>query len=145
MPFDEELVFNDAVIIENIADSCGEFLLFGVLVDEELNESLEEVLDAVFLVTRDEISEYWLVLSPSFDDVAVWSENGDHAEVELVLRSDVELELHLAYLLEDSSQIARVVGTSSGFFSFFFSNKSFQFFTCVCYRKNCGQYIEQNI
>ena len=65
----------------------------------------------------------------------MWSENGDHAEVELVLRSDVELELHLAYLLEDSSQIGRVVCTSSGFFSFFLGHESFEFFTCVFYRK----------
>ena len=101
MPFDEELVFNDAVIIENIADGSGEFLLLRVLVDEELNESLEEVFDAIFLVLRDESSKDWLITGPSLDDVAVWAEDGDHADVELVLGSDVELELHLAGLLED--------------------------------------------
>ena len=41
MPLDEKCVFNDAVIVQFYAKTRSKLLLFGVAVDEELNDGLE--------------------------------------------------------------------------------------------------------
>ena len=50
VPADEELIFNDAVVVELLAESCGELLLVRIFVHKELDNCLEQMLDAVLSV-----------------------------------------------------------------------------------------------
>ena len=101
MPFDEKLILNDAVVIEFLADGRDELLHFGVAVDEELNQPLEEVNHTCVRVLVSKASEDSLVSIPVLRNVAVGTKNGAHAYEHLVLTSDIKLELRLAYLSKD--------------------------------------------
>jgi len=50
VPPDEELILNDAIVIELLAESRGELLLVRVFVHKELDHCLEQMLDAVLSV-----------------------------------------------------------------------------------------------
>ena len=50
VPADEELILNDAVVIKLLAESSGELLLVRVFVHKELDDCLEQMLDAILSV-----------------------------------------------------------------------------------------------
>ena len=101
MPLDEKLILNDAVVIEFLADGRHELLHLRVAVDEELNQPLEEMIHTCVRVLVSKASEDSLVRIPVLRNVAVGTKNGAYANEHLVLSSDIQLELHLAYLSKD--------------------------------------------
>ena len=101
MPFDEKLILNDAVVIEFFADGRHELLHLRVAVDEELNQPLEEVNHTCVRVLVSKAIEDSLVRIPVLRYVAVGAKNGAHADMHLVLTSDIQLELGLADLSKD--------------------------------------------
>ena len=112
MPLNEELVLNDAVVIEFLADSRHELLHVGVTFDEELNQGLEEVNHTEVWVLVSQRCEDALESIPMLRYVAMGSKNGAHADVHLVFASDVQLELLLAYLSKDFVCAGRVAQVS---------------------------------
>ncbi len=127
MPFDEHLVLDHAVVVELFAKSCSKFLGLWLQIDEELDHSLKQMLDAVILILGDESGEHLLKFVPVLDDVSVSAKNSGDAQIELVFRGDVELKLELASLTND---IIAVDGT----FCLLFSDKSFQFLAGIHYK-----------
>ena len=81
------------------------------------------MLGAIFLILGCKVREDFLVSVPLLDDVAVRSEDGADAQVELVLRGHVQLQLELASFTDDVVAVDGSVG-------FFFSNKGFKLLTC---------------
>ena len=74
---------------------------FRVEVDEELADSLEEVLVAIFLFLSDQLRKDRLKGIPMLYNVAMGTKNTLHGEEHLVLARHVQLELELAYFSED--------------------------------------------
>jgi len=101
VPADEELVLDERVVVELLAQRRCELLLVRVLVHEELDHRLEQVLLTIVGVRLGKDREDWLVSIPRLHDVALGSENGTHAQVEFIFRRHVQLELELAGLAED--------------------------------------------
>ena len=122
VPSGEERVFNDAVVVELLAESGSATLSIRVPVDKELNDSLQHVLLSILLFLAHQRLENRLVSVPVLRDVSVRSKDTNQADVEFVLTCDVELELCLTYFTED---VIRVDWS----FSFFLSNESREFFT----------------
>ena len=90
-------------------------------VDEELNQALEEVNHTCLRVLVSKASKHALISIPMLCNVAMGAKNGAHADVHLVLTSDIQLELRLAYLSKDfiSTGWAAQIG-------FFFSDKGLE-------------------
>ena len=101
VPANEELVLDDAVVVELLAESGGVVLLVRVLIHEELDDRLEQVLDAELRVCLEKEDEDLLVGVPVLDNVTIGAEDGAHAEVELVLWGDVQLQLQLSSFAHD--------------------------------------------
>ena len=112
MPLDEELVLNDAIVVEFLAESRHKLLHVGVTFDEELNQGLEEVNHTEVWVLVAQRCEDALESIPMLRYVAMGSKNGAHADVHLVLTSDVQLELLLTYLSKDFVCAGRVAQVS---------------------------------
>ena len=73
----------------------------GVEVDEELADSLEEVLVAIVLLLSDELREDRLKGVPVLHNVAMGAKNTLHGEEHLVFARHIQLELMLAHFSED--------------------------------------------
>ena len=101
MPFDEELILKQTVVIELFAQRGSELLHFRVEVAEELADGLEEVLVAIVLFLGDQLREDWLKGVPMLRDVAMGTKNALHGEEHLVFARHVQLELKLAHFSED--------------------------------------------
>ena len=121
MPLDEEFIIKDAVIVQLLAQRNSELLLLRALVDHELNDGLEEVLQAVLFVLAHQVVEDALELVPARNNVAMGSEKTADTDVEFVLRGNVKLKLRVAHLLEHVVCLELL--------SFLLSHESFEFFT----------------
>ena len=101
MPFDEELILKQAIVVELFAERGSELLHFRVEVDEELADRLEEVLVAIILLLSNQLREDRLKGVPVLHNVAVGTKNTLHGEEHLVLARHIQLELELAHFSED--------------------------------------------
>lgn len=124
MPLDEKLVFKHTVVIQLLREGRCKVLLLGVSIDEELDDSLEKVLGSVLFVLARQVSKHLLKGVPRLHDIAVWAENCANAQVEFVLRSDVQLKLQLARLSHD-------LVADDGAFSFLLVHEGLQFFAGI--------------
>ena len=129
MPLNEELILHQAVIVKLLAKCGSKLLHLRVKVDEELADSLEEVLDAVCLFLGNQLRKYRLKGVPMLDNVAVGAENTLHRDEHLVITRHVQLELKLAHFTED------IIGATSARISFLFRDKVLELFARLSYMK----------
>ena len=96
MPVGEKFIRIERSIVEKLAESTSEFLLFWVLVDEEENNCLEEAFGSELTVFLHELEEGFLIGRPMLDDISFRVETTADEDVILVVRCDVENKLGLA-------------------------------------------------
>lgn len=101
MPFNEEGILKDLIVVELLAKGGRELLHLRIGIDEKLAHGLEQVLFAVFLFLRDELREHRLKSVPMLHDISMSAENTAHCYVHLVFARDIELELKLTDLTKD--------------------------------------------
>ena len=81
MPADDELLVEDVLVVDELHEGARILLHVGVLVHEELDDGLEEVLDADLAVEGDQVKEHLLVVGPVLDDVALSREDAANQDV----------------------------------------------------------------
>ena len=96
VPGDEELVFEEAIVVNLLTEGWSELEVLWVAVDEELNDGLQHVFRSLFTILGHQLSEHSFIGVPLLYDVAMETEDRAKADVELVFTGDIKLELLLA-------------------------------------------------
>ena len=95
MPGTEPIISVNLSVIEHLAECTSILLLLRVFLDEEKNDSLEEMNGTFLSILFHQFFESLFISTPVFDNVMLRIENTAQKDVELVIFCDIELELNL--------------------------------------------------